>query len=428
MPAPGYTLMPAPGYRAKRAFDYTIAILLMVITLPIQLAAAIAIRIRLGSPVLFRQTRPGLHGESFEIVKFRTMLAIDPAQGQIDDDSRMTPLGRWLRATSIDELPTLWNIVRGDMSLVGPRPLLMKYLELYSSEQARRHEVRPGLTGLAQVSGRNMLTWEEKFRLDLHYVDSHTFSGDLKIIADTVVSVAKRIGISAEGNSTMPEFLGNDNHQGESVTSPLFIIGAGGFGREVFSIIEALKGSGTVYQLRGFIDDDPSVADLGHLAALGSGVVGSVDDLVRRTEPFSAVLAVGLSSDRESIADLLAHSPVTFPVLVHPSTTIGCDVHLSEGVVVAPGSRLSTNIRVGRHVHIDQNAAVGHDSRLGDFARLNPQACVSGSVTIGQRVLIGANAIVLPELTVGDDAIIGAGAVVTHPVEAGRTVMGVPAR
>lgn len=212
------------------------------------------------------------------------------------------------------------------------------------------------------------------------------------------------------------------------MTDPLFIIGAGGFGREVFSIIEALKSAGSVPQVTGFVDDDPSAADLRHLAALGSRIIGSIHDLVRRTEPFSAVLAIGSPVDRENIADLLAPCPVTYPVLVHPAATIGLDVHLAEGVVVGPGSRLSTNIRVGKHVHIDQNVAIGHDSDLGDFSRLNPQACVSGAVTIGRRALIGANAIVLAGLDVGEDAIVGAGAVVTHPVLGGTTVMGVPAR
>jgi lipopolysaccharide/colanic/teichoic acid biosynthesis glycosyltransferase len=202
----------APSYRdrTKRAFDLLIAVPLFVLTLPIQLAASIAIRIRLGSPVLFRQTRPGLHGERFEIVKFRTMATIDPTQGFVNDAFRMTNLGRWLRATSIDELPTLWNIIRGDMSLVGPRPLFVEYLELYSPEQARRHEVRPGVTGLAQVSGRNSLSWTEKFRLDIQYVDHHTLWGDLKIIGGTAVTVAKRDGISAVGDATMPMFLGDE--------------------------------------------------------------------------------------------------------------------------------------------------------------------------------------------------------------------------
>lgn len=197
--------------RAKRAFDVAIAVSLLILTLPIQAATAIAVRIRLGSPVLFRQTRPGLHAEAFEIVKFRTLMTINPERGLIDDASRMTALGRWLRATSLDELPTLWNVVRGDLSLVGPRPLLMSYLELYSPEQARRQQVRPGLTGLAQISGRNALSWEEKFRLDVHYVDHHNFVSDLKILGRTVRSVVRRDGISAAGTPTMPEFRGTQD-------------------------------------------------------------------------------------------------------------------------------------------------------------------------------------------------------------------------
>jgi len=197
------------GYdHAKRAFDVAIAVPLLILTLPIQAATAIAVRIRLGSPVLFRQTRPGLHAEAFEIVKFRTLMTINPERGLIDDASRMTALGRWLRATSLDELPTLWNVVRGDLSLVGPRPLMMSYLGRYSPEQARRHDVRPGITGLAQISGRNALSWEEKFRLDVYYVDHHTFVGDLKILCGTVRSVAKREGISEEGETTSSEFMG----------------------------------------------------------------------------------------------------------------------------------------------------------------------------------------------------------------------------
>jgi lipopolysaccharide/colanic/teichoic acid biosynthesis glycosyltransferase len=202
--------------RTKRAMDVVLALPLLVLTSPIQAVIALAIRIRMGKPVLFRQTRPGLHAKPFEIIKFRTMLNVAPERILMDDAIRMTPLSRWLRATSLDELPTLWNVVRGDMSMVGPRPLLMNYLTRYSPEQARRHEVRPGLTGLAQISGRNALSWEDKFRLDVYYVDHHTLLGDLKIICGTVVSVLKRDGISADGDATMPEFLGNDYQEGAS--------------------------------------------------------------------------------------------------------------------------------------------------------------------------------------------------------------------
>jgi len=192
-----------PDDRAKRAFDVIVAAVLLVITLPIQSLTGLAIRVRLGSPVRFRQNRAGLHGKPFEIVKFRTMLDVDPELDRVDDAS----------ATSLDELPTLWNIIRGDMSLVGPRPLLMQYVERYSPQQARRHEVRPGLTGLAQVSGRNTLSWEDKFRLDVDYVDRHSLVRDLGIICGTVTSAARRDGIAAVGEATMPEFLGTDKHR-----------------------------------------------------------------------------------------------------------------------------------------------------------------------------------------------------------------------
>jgi len=195
----------------KRALDVAIAVPLFIVTLPVQAVTALVIRVHLGSPVFFRQLRPGLHGEPFVMVKFRTMRKVDAAHGLVDDSSRMTPLGHRLRATSLDELPTLWNIIRGDISLVGPRPLLMQYLDRYSSEQARRHEVRPGLTGLAQVSGRNALSWEDKFRLDVQYVDHHSLRGDLKILLATVRSVVTRDGINAAGEATMPEFLGSDD-------------------------------------------------------------------------------------------------------------------------------------------------------------------------------------------------------------------------
>ena len=201
------------GDRAKRAFDLAIAVPALVLTMPVQAIAALAIRRFLGRPVLFRQTRPGLHGEPFELVKFRTMSEIDAARGRVDDASRMTPLGRWLRATSIDELPTLWNVVRGELSLVGPRPLLMRYLDRYSPEQARRHEVRPGITGLAQISGRNALSWGDKFRLDVEYVDHHTLLRDLRILLTTVATVLRRDGIRGDGAATASEYRGADDRE-----------------------------------------------------------------------------------------------------------------------------------------------------------------------------------------------------------------------
>lgn len=191
---------------AKRVFDLTVTGPLFVVSLPVQAAVALMVRKQLGSPVIFRQERPGLGGRPFELRKFRTMRPVDPARGWVDDASRLTPFGRWLRSTSLDELPTLWNVLRGDMSLVGPRPLLMHYLDRYTSEQVRRHEVRPGVTGLAQVRGRNGLAWDDKFAADVKYVDCRTVWLDLRILAATVAAVLWRDGISHSQAATMPEF------------------------------------------------------------------------------------------------------------------------------------------------------------------------------------------------------------------------------
>ena len=194
----------------KRLFDACLGSILLVVTLPIQAVLAVLVRRRLGSPVLFRQQRPGLHGREFTVTKFRSMTdACDESGAPRSDAERLTPFGRRLRSTSLDELPEILSVVKGDMSLVGPRPLLAQYLPLYSPEQARRHDVRPGLTGWAQVNGRNALTWEEKFRLDTWYVDHVSFSLDVRILWRTLRAVVTREGVSAAGDETMPVFEGS---------------------------------------------------------------------------------------------------------------------------------------------------------------------------------------------------------------------------
>lgn len=181
----------------------------LLVLSPVLLGVAYMVRKNLGSPVLFRQVRPGMHGKPFEMIKFRTMLDAVDAQGNVlPDEVRLTPFGRFLRSTSLDELPELWNVLKGDMSLVGPRPLLMEYLPLYSPEQARRHEARPGVTGWAQINGRNAISWEDKFKLDVWYVDNQSLWLDIRIIFLTVKKVLVREGISAAGDATMPIFKG----------------------------------------------------------------------------------------------------------------------------------------------------------------------------------------------------------------------------
>jgi lipopolysaccharide/colanic/teichoic acid biosynthesis glycosyltransferase len=193
----------------QRAFDVIFAVVGLLVAAPVLLVLALAVRRSLGSPVFFRQARPGRHGEIFCLVKFRTMVRPDPACGLVSDEERLTPFGRWLRSTSLDELPSLVNVLRGDMSVVGPRPLLVSYLGRYDEVQARRHEVRPGLTGLAQVSGRNALGWQERLALDVRYVDTRSIGLDLRILLRTARTVLRREGISGENSATMTEFLGN---------------------------------------------------------------------------------------------------------------------------------------------------------------------------------------------------------------------------
>lgn len=193
----------------KRLLDIVISAVALLVLSPVLLVVALLVRIKLGSPVIFKQPRPGRHGKIFTLYKFRTMLdAVDASGEPLADEKRLTSFGKLLRSTSLDELPELWNILRGDMSIVGPRPLKVEYLSLYSRRQARRHEVLPGLTGLAQVSGRNSIDWPTRFKLDVEYVDSLSFKLDVAIVARTIVAVLKRSDISSEGHATTESFRG----------------------------------------------------------------------------------------------------------------------------------------------------------------------------------------------------------------------------
>jgi lipopolysaccharide/colanic/teichoic acid biosynthesis glycosyltransferase len=198
----------------KRVFDFVIALVAIIALFPVIVVTLLLIRLKLGAPVFFTQERPGLNGKTFNLMKFRTMLDVKDRYGNLlPDEQRMTKFGAFLRSTSLDELPGLLNVLKGDMSLVGPRPLLEQYLPLYNEEQARRHEVRPGITGWAQVNGRNAISWEEKFQLDVWYVDNRSFLLDMKILALSFKKVFIREGISASNHVTMPEFKGSSNEK-----------------------------------------------------------------------------------------------------------------------------------------------------------------------------------------------------------------------
>lgn len=203
-----------PYDTSKRILDVVSSGLGLVVLSPIVAVTAVSVAKKLGRPILFSQDRPGKDGLTFRLYKFRTMRDVDPSKGLVTDEERLTPFGSLLRSTSLDELPTLFNVLRGDMSVVGPRPLLVQYLARYSPAQARRHEVRPGITGLAQVRGRNSIGWEEKLAYDVEYVESRSFALDARILWATIKAVVKREGISAEGHVTMSEFMGNRSQAG----------------------------------------------------------------------------------------------------------------------------------------------------------------------------------------------------------------------
>ena len=200
----------------KRLLDIVIASIALILLSPVYFIVARKVKKNLGSPVLFRQVRPGLHGKPFEMIKFRTMKdAIDANGNPLPDSERLTPFGKMLRATSLDEIPELWNVIKGEMSIVGPRPLLVEYLPLYNTEQAKRHHVRPGITGYAQVNGRNAISWEKKFELDTWYVENQSLWLDFKIMIKTVKKVLAKDDISAEGEVTMSKFTGTVEHKND---------------------------------------------------------------------------------------------------------------------------------------------------------------------------------------------------------------------
>ena len=216
-----WRVWPGGGVDGKRIFDVALIVLSLPVLLPVLLALALLVRRRLGAPVLFRQQRPGLHGEPFMMIKFRSMTDERGPDGELlPDEQRLTRFGRLLRSASLDELPELWNVLKGEMSLVGPRPLLMQYLPLYNERQARRHEVRPGVSGWAQVNGRNAISWPEKFELDVWYVDNHNLWLDLRIIWMTLEKVLRRDGVSADKCATMPFFTGNNDADAVKEQSP----------------------------------------------------------------------------------------------------------------------------------------------------------------------------------------------------------------
>jgi len=399
----------AADERIRRALDVALATVALIVLAPVAAIVAMLILLRLGSPVLFHQARTGLRGTEFSILKFRTMRP--PERPGQPDGERETRLGRLLRRMSLDELPQLVNILRGEMSIIGPRPTLPEQVRHYSPRQRRRLDVRPGLTGWAQVRGRNSLSWPERIELDLWYIEHRNVWLDARIVARTVANLLRPRGVIGAGGIN-PGFPAPEDPQGN--THMLYIVGAGGAGREALDISLALGIS-----VAGFLDDGRS----------GEVVRGHV---VRRPEDANNgadyVVGIAAASPRRRLAALLDARGLRPRTVVHPCAVIAPETTVGPGCIIQANAMVSSNVTIASHCQVHYNATIGHDAVLDEYVTVYPGANVAGGVRLGAGVMLGSNAVILPGLTVGSGAVVGAGAVVTRDVPSGATVVGSPAR
>ncbi|MDM1717158.1 NeuD/PglB/VioB family sugar acetyltransferase [Thiopseudomonas alkaliphila] len=395
----------------KRLFDIIASALGLIILSPVIAIVAWQVKKKLGSPVLFRQIRPGLNGKPFEMIKFRTMLdAYDKEGNPLPNEQRFTKFGNFLRSTSLDELPELWNVLKGDMSLVGPRPLLVEYLPLYNKEQARRHEVRPGVTGWAQVNGRNAISWEEKFELDTWYVDNNSLWLDIKILFLTVKKVFIREGISNSENVTMPKFKGSKQ---------LIIVGASGFGKEVAWLAERLE-----LPIKGFLDDNTSLSGK---EFYGYPVLGCVSEWINYTG-CEFVLAIASPKVRKKIVDLMFEQgqPV-FKTLVDPSVQTH-KLSIGKGCIVCAGTVITADVTIGDYCIVNKLCSIGHDVKIKNYVTVAPMVMLGGHVVLEEEVEIGASSAIRQGLAVDIKSMVGMGAIVTKSIAANTVVVGNPAK
>jgi len=395
----------------KRVFDLFLSALLSILLFPIFLPVVLLVYVKLGQPVFYVEKRSGLGGKSFFLYKIRTMIDKRDFEGRLlTDEERLTPLGRTLRRFSIDEIPQLINVMKGEMSFVGPRPLLMEYLPLYTPEQARRHEVCPGITGWAQVNGRNAITWEDKFKLDIWYVDHRSFWLDLKILWMTIWKVLKLEDISYPGHVTMEKFTG----------SSLLIVGAGGHGRVV---AETANEQGT-WKGIAFLDDKKDLCPV-----LGYPVLDSLDKaahyLVRYPQ---LIVAIGNNRLRIKLLNHFQQIGFKIPSIIHPTAFVSKTATVEPGCVILAQTVLNTGAKIGLGCIINTGATIDHNCVLGKGVHLSPGVHLGGGVYVGDYSWIGVGVSVINNVSVGENALIGAGAAVVTDIEANVTAVGVPAK
>ncbi|MBD3724389.1 MAG: sugar transferase [Flavobacteriaceae bacterium] len=368
----------------KRILDFLLATIGFLVLLPFFILITLFLAIANNGNPFFIQRRPGFKGKIFSIIKFKTMNDKKDNEGNLlSDAERLTPIGKFVRKTSLDEIPQLLNVIIGDMSLIGPRPLLTQYMHLYSPYQNRRHEVKPGITGWAQVNGRNAIDWETKFDLDVYYVENISFLLDVKIIFKTIKKIIIREGINAADSATIEPFSGNTN---------VVIYGGGGHSKVVLDIFFN-EGK---YNVKEIFDDNPKVDEI-------YGVKVSKTPKNSYFLNKNCIVAIGDNATRKKIVQQLQ---TNYVMTIHPTAVIS----------------------KGHHCIINTGAIVEHDCLLGDYVHISPNATLGGGIKVGEGTQIGIGASVLPNLTIGKNVIVGAGAVVVENIPDNAVVVGVPGK
>ena len=390
----------------KRILDFLLSTIGFLVLLPFFIFITLFLAIANSGSPFFIQRRPGYKGKIFSIIKFKTMNDKKDEDGSLlSDAERLTPIGKFVRKTSLDEIPQLLNVIIGGMSLIGPRPLLTQYMHLYSPYQNRRHEVKPGITGWAQVNGRNAIDWETKFDLDVYYVENISFLLDVKIIFKTVRKILVSEGINAKDAATIEPFSGNTN---------VVIYGGGGHSKVVLDVFfQEAK-----YTVTNIFDDNPK----------NDNIFG-VDVLVTPDENYflnkNCIIAIGNNSIRKKIAETLQ---TNYVMTIHPNAVVSKFSKIGHGTQIMAAAVVNPNAEIGHHCIINTGAIVEHDCVLEDYVHVSPNATLGGSVKVGEKTQIGMGASVLPNLKIGKNVVVGAGAVVINNIPDNAIVAGVPAK
>ena len=405
----------------KRWFDFVIASFSILILLPVFLLISVLVLLFQGWPIVYKQSRPGREEKLFTIYKFRTMSSRRNDKGELlPDNQRLTRFGRMLRATSLDELPELFNILKGDMSLVGPRPLLVEYLPRYNEEQRRRHEVRPGLTGLAQVKGRNLLTWEDRFQYDISYLDQISFLRDMKIIFLTITKTIRREGIHSNTSVTMEHFSGTNNTlTTNSKKDKLLILGAGGHGRVIADVARKMN----CWTEIAFLEDNPAKAE-----GLPFEIIAKVEEFEQFIDKYDMIVGIGANQRREAFQQKLETAGASMAIILHPSAILGGNVTIGQGSVVMAGVIINTGTKIGKGCILNTAATIDHENNIEDFVHLSPGVHTAGNVKVGTLTWLGIGSSVIQNITIAKDCMIGAGAVVVDDLLVTGIYLGVPAK